>query len=387
MNNLLDMLSKAAEEAVDAAQTHNASSEQKAVRPDMLYQESTRQSKRITPLKPISLSAAAPKQEAVTMVGLTPIQATLDSVTRVGLTPIEMPAGFLDERSLGASEAPKPAQAAPQTYSEAFSDLDAELNDQVQELSPQDVAVGDDSGFSIELDFEDVSTEFVSEEAAGAEVGASSAQDSSEAEANAQNQAIIDYANALRERVSVLEGRLKEALQRSEEAESRAAQLQDKVTRAAADFDNYRKRVMRDQEQFKAQAKEKIVSEFLSVMDNFERAIQHARVSNNFDNLFHGVELTAKLFTQALAKQGCQSFESVGQQFDPNYHDVLSRVESSETPHNTIVQEHLKGYLMNDHLLRPALVVVSQHPEEQGADRVTDQDSGTSEGLDESVKE
>jgi molecular chaperone GrpE len=139
--------------------------------------------------------------------------------------------------------------------------------------------------------------------------------------------------------------------------------------RSTADFDNYRKRTLRDQDKFKTQAEKKIISDFINVMDNFERAIAHAKVSTDFDTLLHGVELTSKMFIAALAKHGCTSFNSLGEQFDPNYHDVLSKVDDATVPHNSIVQEHLKGYIMQGSLLRPALVVVAQTPDEtEGAE-------------------
>lgn len=145
-----------------------------------------------------------------------------------------------------------------------------------------------------------------------------------------------------------------------------AKQLNDRMIRVSADFDNYKKRVARDQEQNKNQAQEKIVTGFLSVMDNLERALAHARQSNDYDQLLQGVEMTAKLFIAALGKQGCTPYDSLGAEFDPVYHDVLSRVIDAEKPHNSIVQEHLKGYIMHDRVLRPALVVVAQHEDGDG---------------------
>ena len=154
--------------------------------------------------------------------------------------------------------------------------------------------------------------------------------------------------------------------QENEQLKILAKQLNDRMIRVSADFDNYKKRVARDQEQNKNQAQEKIVTGFLSVMDNLERALTHARQSNDYDQLLQGVEMTAKLFIAALGKQGCTPYDSLGAEFDPVYHDVLSRVIDAEKPHNSIVQEHLKGYIMHDRVLRPALVVVAQHEDGDG---------------------
>ena len=143
----------------------------------------------------------------------------------------------------------------------------------------------------------------------------------------------------------------------------RAAQKQatEKCARLSEDFDNYRKRVARDQAQMKNQAEERTVLGFLGVMDNFERAIAHARQSSDFEQLMQGVELTSKLYLAALAKLGCTPYNSLGAVCDPVYHDVLQRVIDPSVPHNTVVQEHLRGYIMHDRVIRPALVVVAQH--------------------------
>lgn len=139
----------------------------------------------------------------------------------------------------------------------------------------------------------------------------------------------------------------------------------ERIVRLTADFDNYRKRVARDQDQMKNQAEERIVSSFLGVMDNFERAIAHAKQSKDYDQLLQGVELTSKQYLSTLAKHGCVPFDSMGKEFDPNFHDVLQRTIDPNVPHNSVVQEHLKGYMMHDHVIRPALVVVAQHSEDE----------------------
>ncbi len=157
---------------------------------------------------------------------------------------------------------------------------------------------------------------------------------------------------------------------RQENAQLRAhaAALSDKLGRVSSEFDNYRKRVARDQEQFKKQAEERIISGFLPVMDNLERALAHARQASDYNQLLQGVELTGKMYLAALGKYGCVPFDSLGEVCDPNYHDVLQRVIDPDVAHNTVVQEHLKGYLMHDRVLRPALVVVAQHEGEEGGE-------------------
>ena len=181
-------------------------------------------------------------------------------------------------------------------------------------------------------------------------------------------------------RIASLENEIEEIQQKSQavstaeidELHAQNKALNDRIVRISADFDNYRKRVLRDQDQNKEQAEERIVSGFLPVIDNLERALNHARQSNDFEKLLQGVEMTYRLYLQTLGKLGCTPFESLGQNCDPNYHDVLQRVIDDEKEHNTIVQEHLKGYIMHDRVLRPALVVVSQHSQEPTTDKIED---------------
>ena len=181
-------------------------------------------------------------------------------------------------------------------------------------------------------------------------------------------------------RIASLENEIEEIQQKSQavstteidELHAQNKALNDRIVRISADFDNYRKRVLRDQDQNKEQAEERIVTSFLPVIDNLERALNHARQSNDFEKLLQGVEMTYRLYLQTLGKFGCTPFESLGQDCDPNYHDVLQRVIDDEKEHNTIVQEHLKGYIMHDRVLRPALVVVSQHSQEPTTDKIED---------------
>lgn len=179
-------------------------------------------------------------------------------------------------------------------------------------------------------------------------------------------------------RIATLENELDDTRQKAQtsanagiaELSAQNKALNDRLVRLSADFDNYRKRVLRDQDQNKEQTEERIVTGFLPVIDNLERALAHARQSKDFEKLLQGVEMTYRLYLQALGKLGCVPFESLGKSCDPNYHDVLQRVVDDEKEHNAIVQEHLKGYIMHERVLRPALVVVSQHSQTPETDSV-----------------
>lgn len=148
-----------------------------------------------------------------------------------------------------------------------------------------------------------------------------------------------------------------DALARKEEE---IRQLQDRVLRLAAEADNTRKRLEREKSEGICFANESLIRELLPVIDNLERAIEHARSDADVESLLEGVQMTAKAFLDVLAKFGCVPFESLGKPFDPNFHEAVSQQDAPGQPEKTVIQEYQKGYLLNDRLLRPAMVVVSK---------------------------
>lgn len=137
----------------------------------------------------------------------------------------------------------------------------------------------------------------------------------------------------------------------------------DLYLRARADLENYRKRAQREKEDLSRFANENLLREVLPVLDNLERALEHARQSDSdTGGLLQGVEMTLSQFQRVLDKFGVTPLPSVGEPFDPARHEALGQVESTEHPPNTVVQELQRGYLLNDRLLRPAMVMVAKAP-------------------------
>jgi molecular chaperone GrpE len=161
-------------------------------------------------------------------------------------------------------------------------------------------------------------------------------------------------------------------------------QLQDRVMRIAAESENTRKRLERDREEKICFANESLIQAMLPVLDNLERAVQHAETNTNTESLLEGVRMTLKGFTDALDRFGCTSFESVGKAFDPNYHEAMLQEQSAEHPDNTVLQELEKGYLLKERLLRPAKVVVSKAPPGSNSEEPGE---GTSQSENSSEKE
>jgi molecular chaperone GrpE len=131
----------------------------------------------------------------------------------------------------------------------------------------------------------------------------------------------------------------------------------DHLKRVAAEFDNYRKRVARDQQSLAARAHERLVKELLPVLDDLERALE-AAAEHQEAKLEDGVQLVHRELQEALAKEGLQEIETDGH-FDPHVHEALLS-QPSEQDDGAILEVLQKGYRLGDRVLRPARVVVSQ---------------------------
>lgn len=133
----------------------------------------------------------------------------------------------------------------------------------------------------------------------------------------------------------------------------------NRLLRAQADFDNFRKRTRQEKEDLAKYASFKLVEQLLPVVDNFDRALQTSRESRDFDAMLKGVEMTFRQLDQVLAQEGLLAMESVGKPFDPERHQAIMQVESDEYEEGIVVEEIQKGYVLKDRVLRPAMVKVS----------------------------
>ncbi len=147
----------------------------------------------------------------------------------------------------------------------------------------------------------------------------------------------------LEERIALLESERDEAV--------------DHLKRVAADFDNYRKRTSRDQENLVARAHERLVKELLPVLDNLERALE-AGEQHEEAKLGEGVALVARELRSALEREGLLEIETDGK-FDPHVHEALL-TQPSEAEEGEVIEVLQKGYRLGDRVLRPARVVISQ---------------------------
>jgi molecular chaperone GrpE len=138
---------------------------------------------------------------------------------------------------------------------------------------------------------------------------------------------------------------------------------EDRLLRLTADFDNFRRRNLREREEAHRYGHENIVKDLLATVDNLERAVEHARRGGgDFESILQGVELVQRELQGILAKHGVTRIEAAGEPFDPTVHEAVAQQEDGSVPGNTVVQVYQPGYRLWDRLLRPARVVVSRPP-------------------------
>ena len=133
----------------------------------------------------------------------------------------------------------------------------------------------------------------------------------------------------------------------------------DKYLRSAADLENQRKRQKREVEDARLDTKNKVLKEMLPVVDNLERAIEHAGSDPALKPIVEGVQLVLRQFQTAFERLDITAVEAMGQAFDPNLHEAISQQDSDQPP-GTVIQVLQRGYRAGDRLLRPALVVVAK---------------------------
>jgi molecular chaperone GrpE len=135
----------------------------------------------------------------------------------------------------------------------------------------------------------------------------------------------------------------------------------DRYLRTAADLENFRKRQRRELDDARFEARSKVLKEMLPVVDNLERAIEHASQQAAGSPIVEGVQLVLRQFLSAFERLDVTPIDAGGQPFDPNLHEAISQLESEQPP-GTVVQVLQRGYRAGDRLLRPALVVVAKAP-------------------------
>lgn len=169
---------------------------------------------------------------------------------------------------------------------------------------------------------------------------------------NAQESPVVPTTE-LESTISKLQAGLKE---RTAETES----LNDRLLRLHAEFENYKKRAARERSEFVRFANEGLLLELLPVVDSLEHAAVTTRSGIDAQGLAEGLDVIRRLFQATLEKAAVKSIEVLGYEFDPNFHQAVAQVESTDGRDNIVVEEIRKGYLLEGRLLRPAMVKVSK---------------------------
>lgn len=143
-----------------------------------------------------------------------------------------------------------------------------------------------------------------------------------------------------------------------EQLRAEAEEHQQRLLRAQADFDNFRRRTLKEKEELAKYASSKLINELLPVFDNFQRALTTSG-DVEISSYTKGVEMIFRQFEGVLKAEGLESMEVVGEPFNPEYHQAIMQVESDEYEEGIVVEEVQKGYILKDKVLRPAMVKVS----------------------------
>lgn len=144
-----------------------------------------------------------------------------------------------------------------------------------------------------------------------------------------------------------------------DEARAEAATHLETAQRVQAEFENFRKRMMREQTDVVKRAGERIVLSLLPVIDNLERALDHAVEQGTGEEFLTGVEMVLGQLRDILGKEGVEALDPFGSQFDANRHQAVGQQEDLEVPEGTVVEVYQKGYTMHERVIRSAMVVVA----------------------------
>ncbi len=147
--------------------------------------------------------------------------------------------------------------------------------------------------------------------------------------------------------------------------------IRDQLLRTAADYDNARKRLAKEREEFVRFTQEKLLRDLLPILDNFERALAHAEEID--PPVASGIRLIWKQLADLLTIHGLKRLSSEGSSFDPHLHEAVDQTEE-EGPEGVIVKEIVPGYLLHDRVLRPAKVRIRVRPNEKGKEKAEEKE-------------
>ena len=181
--------------------------------------------------------------------------------------------------------------------------------------------------------------------------------DGNPSDMDARDQVIGEVAAAAAESASADSG-----LSQIEQLQSQLVEAEDRILRAHAELDNYRKRANRLLQEETKYAPLPLVRDLLPVVDNLERAIQSAEQAGGSAGLLEGVKMVAQQLQLVLEQHHCRRIEAKGAAFDPHLHEAIAQISSEDLPPGTVAEVTVTGYQLHDRIVRPAHVLVSTRP-------------------------
>ncbi|MBE4908038.1 nucleotide exchange factor GrpE [Bacillus luteolus] len=153
---------------------------------------------------------------------------------------------------------------------------------------------------------------------------------------------------------------LTKANEKIADLEQKVQEYENKLYRVQADFENYKRRVRLDQEAAQKYRAQSLISDMLSSIDNFERAMKIDAEDEKTKTLLQGMDMVYRGLIEALKNEGVEIIDAVGQQFDPQLHQAVMQVEDSEYESGVVIEQFQKGYKLKDRVIRPSMVKVNQ---------------------------
>ena len=270
------------------------------------------------------------------------------------------------ELSQGATKEAKPVDESEQGAEPASEDEGGASGDDdgVEQSDDQDGGDADASGHQ-------PSSESSDDESAEEEVGPQWKEVAHEARERVLE--LVDEVQGAEKTIEELRLEVADLAKAKAEAEEERDKYKEKMLRSAADLENFKRRSRRNEEEYKRYGIKDVVMELIPAVDNLERALEHvatqleAESTAGDESLIDGVKMVYRQILAALEKHGVKGFEALHEDFDPERHEAIQQVESTEFDTGTIVEQFQKGYFLHDRLLRPSLVSVAKRidpPEE-----------------------
>ena len=166
-----------------------------------------------------------------------------------------------------------------------------------------------------------------------------------------------------------------ELLEKAREFQRESEKNYDLYLRSQAEMENLKKRVRKEKEDYLKFANENLIKEMLPVLDNLGKALSHSDNENNVHALKEGIRLTLKGLKDNLAKSGLEEVKTLGEPFDPCFHEAVSELDDPKAKPGIVLTELQKGYTLNARLIRPAMVVVSRQKARREPDRGRNSDT------------